>query len=295
MQHPKYEAWPYNKVLPAHVQPLIDRYQGGESTETIAKDFPFGKDVVLKVLRDFDIPIKTRKENRFSMGHTINENAFSDTNEVECAYFYGWILTDGNLRETKYGHSVSLELSLRDVKIVESLKEYIASGNMVRVRHRFDKRTGNTYSMCSFAFAYSPLIENLLKLGLEPRKSMREIAPKEFLYNRDFWRGVLEGDGYIAKPENDLKIVLCGSETLCNQWKDYCQNLVPDMPVNIKHIKNGLYNAYSGRSAQCKIVLDSLYLGVPEHLRLERKYNLYMGRYYKDGIIPNGPSIIIDR
>lgn len=68
MIHPKYEKWPYKKVLPEHVPILIERYQLGESVEKISTHFPFGKDAILKVLRDFDIPIKTRKENRFSMG-----------------------------------------------------------------------------------------------------------------------------------------------------------------------------------------------------------------------------------
>lgn len=293
MQHPKYEVWPYNKVLPIHVQPLIDRYQGGESTETIAKDFPFGKDVVLKVLRDFDIPIKTRKENRFSMGFTINLNAFKDTKESEAAYFYGWLLTDGNLRETKYGHNVTIELSLKDIEILEYLQSYIANGNIIRVRDRLDKRTGNTYSMCSYAFQYEPITKRLIEFGLAPRKSLKEECPKEFLYNRDFWRGVLEGDGYLSKLSGCTKMQICGSEILCNQWFEYCKSVVPDMHMTVssydKSEEKKLYYAYSGRFEECKAVLDSLYLGVPEHLRLERKYNLYVGRYY-DGIDPGRAS-----
>ncbi len=81
MRHPKYDYWPYKKVKPEHVSALIERYQNGESAESISKDFPCGKDVILRVLRDFDVHIKTRKENRFSMGFSINENAFLDPNE----------------------------------------------------------------------------------------------------------------------------------------------------------------------------------------------------------------------
>lgn len=104
MQHPKYEVWPYKKVLPEHVPVLISRYTSGESARKICLDLPFSEDVALKVLRDFGVPIKTRKENRFSMGFKINEDAFSDPTEAECAYFYGWLLTDGCLRERKYAH-----------------------------------------------------------------------------------------------------------------------------------------------------------------------------------------------
>lgn len=280
MQHPKYEVWPYKKVLPEHIQPLIDRYKGGESARKICLDFPFSEDVALKVLRDFDVPIKTRKENRFSMGFTINLNAFKDTEEPEAVYFYGWLLTDGCLRETKYGHSVSIQLKKSDIKILESLEKYLGLENRIKTRDRFDSRTNKTYSSCEIQFQYEPITKRLIELGLSPRKSLKEDCPKEFLFNRDFWRGALEGDGYISRPDQDLKLQMCGSEILCNQWKDYCESLVPDMKVRVSELRDGLFYSYSGRSAQCKIILDSLYLGVPEHLRLERKYNLYSERYY---------------
>src|SRR3990167_299778 len=137
MQHPKYETWPYKKVKPDHVPDLILRYQGGESVRQICLDMPFAEDVALKVLRDFDIPIKTRKENRLSMGFTINENAFSDVSEPECAYFYGWLLTDGCLKKTKYAHNISLQLQLGDIKILESLQRYLQLDSRVKVRSRF--------------------------------------------------------------------------------------------------------------------------------------------------------------
>lgn len=291
MKHPKYEKWPYKKVLPEHVPVLIQRYEKGESTEKIATDFPFGKDVVLKVLRDFDVHIKTRKENRFSMGFTINEDAFYDVNEPECAYFYGWILTDGCLRKTKYAHTVSIGLKGSDKSVIDSLEGYLGLSGRVRTRDRFDKRTNKTYSLAEISFQYAPITERLISFGLSERKSTKEYCPEVFLFNRDFWRGVLEGDGYLSNLKTSTKMQICGSEVLCTQWYNYCKSVVPNMHMTITADPkgNGLFHTYSGRFDECKAVLDSLYLGVPEHLRLERKYNLYVGRYY-DGIDPNRTS-----
>ena len=288
MKHPKYEKWPYKKVLPEHVPVLIERYQNGESARKICLDMPFAEDVALKVLRDFDIPIKTRKENRFSMGFTINENAFSDVNEPECAYFYGWLLTDGTLTKRQYGHQVSISIKKTDFKVLEALSSYIDNGCPVRYRERLDKRTNNVYSSCSYSFSQQFLMERLMGFGLSERKSTKEYCPECFILSRHFWRGVLEGDGFLSKLKDHTRMQICGSEQLCNQWLNYCKSVVPDMHMTIKADPkgNGLFNAYSGRFKECKAVLDSLYLGVPEHLRLERKYNLYLGRYY-DGIDPN--------
>lgn len=288
MKHPKYEKWPYKKVLPEHVPILIERYQNGESARKICLDMPFAEDVAIKVLRDFDVPIKTRKQNRLSMGFTINENAFADVNEPECAYFYGWIITDGNIRRGKYGYQISISLKSDDCAVLESVKNYVANGCDVKHRERLDKRTNKIYRTSSYSFSQSFIMERLLALGLQERKSTKEFCPDSMLYNRDFWRGVLEGDGYLSKLSDSTRMQICGSETLCNQWYDYCKSVVPKMHMTIKKDpkNNGLFYTYSGRFAECKAVLDSLYLGVPEHLRLERKYNLYVERYY-DGIDPN--------
>lgn len=285
MIHLKYEKWPYRKVLPEHVPVLIERYQNGESARKICLDLPFGEDVAIKVLRDFDIPIKTRKENRFSMGFSINENAFFDTDEPECAYFYGWLLTDGNITKRKYGHQVSIQLKDTDSEILYSLSKYVNNGCDVKFRERFDKRTNKIYKSCSYSFSNYDLVQRLKSIGLEESKSLKEVAPENFLENSHFWRGVFEGDGYLSRSNEDLKLQICGSRELCSQWKDYCQSIVHDMKVSVKELRNDLWFTYSGRSAECKEVLDSLYLGVPEHMRLTRKYKLYIERYY-NGIDP---------
>lgn len=288
MQHPKYEVWPYKKVLPEHVQILISRYTSGESARKICLDLPFAEDAAIKVLRDFDIPIKTRKENRFSMGFKINEEAFSDPTEAECAYFYGWLLTDGCLRETKYAHSVTIQLQRGDISVLEALQSYLGLEGRIKVRERYDKRTDKTYSSCNLSFQYAPITERLIRYGLSPRKSTIEFAPPEFTMSSHFWRGVLEGDGYLSKLGSCTKMQICGSENLCSQWFSYCKSVVPDMHMTITpdNKNNGLFHTYSGRFEECKAVLDTLYLGVPEHVRLKRKYDLYVGRYY-DG---NDPS-----
>ena len=288
MQHPLYETWPYKKVLPEHVPVLISRYSRGESARKICLDMPFAEDVALKVLRDFGVPIKTRKQNRFSMGFSINEEAFSDTEEPECAYFYGWLLTDGCLRETKYAHQISIQVQSGDYKVLESLQNYLGLEDRLKYRDRTDKSTGKVRSSCTIAFQYEPITLRLMGYGLSPRKSTHEYCPEEFLYNSHFWRGVLEGDGYLSKLGSCTKMQICGSEVICRQWFDYCKSVVPDMHMTITADRkgNGLFHTYSGRFEECKAVLDSLYLGVPEHLRLERKYNLYVGRYY-DGVDPN--------
>lgn len=284
------KSWPYKKASLEQIIEVVNRYSNGESCEKICVDTPFGKDAILKYLRDCNVHIKTRRENRFSMGFTINENAFLDTSEPEAAYFLGWLITDGNIRDGNR-KQVSLEIKSGDVSILKSLRDYIGNSGKISNRTR-TTINGTLTEMVSYSFSYHKISERLLALGLFPRKSMKEKCPEVFLYNRDFWRGAIEGDGYLSKLDSDTKLQLCGSKTFIEQWALYCKSIVPEMNVSIykgSNKSNDLYHGYSGKFLECKKVLDSLYLGVPEHLRLKRKYDLYVGRYY-DGIDPNGPS-----
>lgn len=299
MKHPTKEKWPYRKVKPEHVPELIRRYELGESARQICLDMPFKEDVAIKVLRDFGIHIKTKKENRLSQGCTINVDAFSDPEDPRAAYYFGWLLTDGYVTKLGYGLRVGIEVTSEDGYILEGMCEYL-NLPLERVVYReresdfcgrdTEKRTAKINSL---VFSFEKISDRLVSYGMEERKSLRENPSEVFQYNRHFWRGAFEGDGYISKIGSDNKLQMCGSKQMCDKWAEYCKSVVPEMNVRVYYQvnENGrkLYHAYAGKGEQCKAVLDSLYLGVPPEMRLKRKYNIYVERFY-GGVDPNETS-----
>lgn len=253
------------------INQLITRYSNGESTPEICKDLPCNEDTALRVLRTAGVTIKTKRELKFYKGYTINEDAFCDLDSEEAAYFYGWLLTDGCLSKK----SVSLEVASKDEEILVNLQKYMGSSNSIRRRSRVDKRTGNTYHQSSFAFSHDVILDRLISLGLTPRKSLQEICPEEFKYNKHFWRGVIEGDGHISKSQN--KVELCGSINLINGFMEYVRVICPEYNSMTVRMNGSMpYTAISSK-AVCTEVLRALYEDA--NLVLTRKHQTYLERY----------------
>lgn len=261
----------YNSLSNLQVEQLINRYENGESTNSICKDMPCSPDTALKVLKDNGVRIKTKRELKFYRGYTINENAFEDIQQECPAYFYGWILTDGCLSK----ECVSLGLSSKDDEVLENLKVYMGSSNKIYYRSRRDKRTEKTYHAAEFSFSHAPIVERLRKLGLSERKSMNEVCPPELEKNRHFWRGVVEGDGHIPKDRHGIEV--CGSKELVEKFSEYCLSVCPKTTISYRNVK-GLYTVRVGRKGSVKEILDSLYEG--STVKLTRKYNAYTEKYY---------------
>lgn len=269
--------WAYWVVAEEDIQPILDMYLNRNmSAKTIGKEFNCGELTILKVLRDYNVPIRTEnKDRKFSRGYTVNESAFEDMNDPRAAYLYGWLLTDGYI--TRNNTVVGMELGTSDIKILENLKDYVGTPSMITSRIRLDKRTGNESAVSGFKFAHEPIIERLCSLGFEPNKSLKEKIPESLEDNRYFWRGVLEGDGHISSKYT--QVFVCGGMELCSKWRDFVKKIDPQIRSKIYSSKEPIYYASTTDKKSVKLLLDFIYSDAEEDMRLERKYQAYLGRY----------------
>lgn len=253
------------------IKSLIERYVARESVPSICEDLPCSYDTAFYILRKNGVEIRSKEDIKFYYGYTINETAFEDIQEERAAYFYGWLLTDGCLTRK----SVSLELCSVDEEILLELKSYLKSSNTIRRRSRLDKRTSNTYHQSSFSFSHTPIRERLVALGLSERKSLKEKCPEALKSNRHFWRGVIEGDGHLAKDGRGLE--LCGGIELLEAFACFCKEIDPEARTSFS--KNGKMDVVRlvGRQSSSKI-LSNLYDGCS--VKLSRKFNTYKEQYY---------------
>lgn len=258
------------RLTTLQVDQLVERYTNGESVPSICKELPCSEDTALYLLRARGVVIRNMEQVKFYKGYTINELAFSDVNEEACAYFYGWLLTDGCLSKK----SVSIELASRDEELLIGLQSYLQSSNTIRKRSRLDKRTGNTYHQSSFAFSHTPIVDRLKAFGLESRKSLMERCPEVFINNRHFWRGVIEGDGCISKTSNKLEV--CGGKELVEAFTSYCSRVCLDYTPKIK-MGGKMHVGYVCTKSQVKVVLDEIYTNC--NYKLSRKYQIYLEKY----------------
>ncbi|MFX1286690.1 MAG: LAGLIDADG family homing endonuclease [Promethearchaeota archaeon] len=116
------------------------------------------------------------------------------------AYILGYIFADGSIRIRRSGS----ELSIKS----KDFLSLISMNNAMRSTIRISKSKIKTGFIHQLTISRKEIIQDLLKLGLTPRKSkimdFPEV-PKQFLY--DFIRGYFDGDGHVRILGNSLEII----------------------------------------------------------------------------------------
>lgn len=123
---------------------------------------------------------------------TKNEKFFKRWSS-EMAYVLGFILADGSLIISRRGAKY-IEIETIDGDLLNSIKEKINSNLKIGERKR-NKKWKKAYRL---QIGSKEIFNDLLKLGIKPRKTGFETMPKVPMdYLRDFIRGYFDGDGSI--------------------------------------------------------------------------------------------------
>ncbi len=182
---------------------------------------------------------------------TLNEAAFDDvlSNPV-AAYFAGLLFADGCIGTKKGGQStVSLGLSGDGDTLVYALRDFLGSSHKVRVEVP-EGGYATQERKTSLAVASDRLVQALSHYGLTPRKSMTATVPDSMLFNRDWWRGVIDGDGWVAISAKGVPIIgVVGTRETCEAFMTFVRTITPSKaratPLNsIWQSKAGDSNAY---------------------------------------------------
>lgn len=181
---------------------VIPLFQSGQSVTSISK--------LLGI--DYRRVAKHLKANGFSMrrcGHPsppIDHHAFADAeNNPETAYWVGFFMADGCVMKSRAKHieSYTIQLTLQeaDIKHVVAFQKFIKTDTPVKTWNGRDskigKRTVRGGRHSTIVVTSAPIGNDLIKYGVIPNKTF--VAKVHFLESsRDFWRGVVDGDGFIS-------------------------------------------------------------------------------------------------
>lgn len=200
---------------------IVADYVSGTPKYEIEKKYKISDRIITRLILESGNSLRTSTESRrISSGLTIDCNAFSDFSEPLAQYFYGLILADGSLR----GNSITFCIKNTDSGILEQLQKYLGMNYGLSFSSAFDKRTLKTYYRCTFAVSEKKIVDRLKAQGLARAKSCREVLPQfDWINSRDFWRGVIDGDGHIRLMEARA-LVLVGSEEIINGFISFCNN-----------------------------------------------------------------------
>lgn len=222
-------------------------------------EFPYDASNFSRIVRGLGWKKEKGKVNRFQ----VNETFFNEWTK-ESAWVFGWLITDGYINN-KY---TELTLQKSDSDVIDKVKEVIGFTGNKYVRE--NKETLRVYNR--------ELSKSLFNKGI-PRNNktfdceMPDI-PEEFLW--DFIRGAFEGDGSISTSNNGLQVSICGaSEKLMLGINAF---------LNSKGIETSVYNKTGnfwvvrpkGMDNALKWLFN-MYQNTDESIRLDRKFNKYIG------------------
>lgn len=191
-----------------------------------------------------------------------------DKNE---SYIYGLLLADGslNLQERNRG-KISLEIQESDKDLVFKLFQLIP-GSTIRERVR-NTNFKEEYHSIIFSNSKRDFREKLIKQGFPTKNKTDNAVPPVLKYfEKDFWRGVLDGDGSLGFTSDNKPFVslVTKSEKLKNAYLDFLfknYNIIKNISRNKR---DNVYNIVVLGEDAVKLSKE---LWIDSELYLNRKY-----------------------
>lgn len=168
---------------------VAELYTAGFSCPEIAEHVNRHVATVWRVVQKMGVAIRPPEQHHRK--DFLKEDVF-DTLTPESAYWIGMLMADGCVGATSASFTVTLSLHSRDLDHVLAFRKFLGSVCAVKVHE-----SGGS-PMATFVVTSKRLGESLSRYGVVPRKSLIAVARGGVENSRDFWRGVIDGDGSLG-------------------------------------------------------------------------------------------------
>lgn len=235
---------------------VIQSYAAGIMIKTIASNEELSTSTVRAILKRNEVPKHSwRFSHKSKVLYTLNENFFDHLDTQSKAYWFGFILADGNIINKKGNYNLQVNLKASDEGHLDKLRKALGSDSPIRVYSR---------GQPLLVISSKHLINSLTNRGIVPAKScivdpdLQQI-PDDLLHH--FWRGVFDGDGTIGyNNRKDWFIGLCGTIPVVTKFSEFVYETTGfggSLYQRNKN-KNFLTMSLQGNNA-CRSVVDLLY------------------------------------
>ena len=222
--------------------------------------------------------------------HFYNEDYFKKIDTERKAYFLGFILADGcvYLGANKNSYRFQMNLQIQDKYILEELQKDIGSDYKIQDKQFGYKKNGNPKFISLLKINSSKLCEDLINLGVIPRKSMKQKMKEKLIPNnliKHFIRGYFDGNGSCSIRKNLISLDFFGSKTICLQIDKYLK--INNINKNVLHEnkKNELYGLRINNTDTKILLYYYLYENATIYLkRKKEKFDQFL-QYKKSPLI----------
>lgn len=154
----------------------------------------------------------------------MNEKFFNQINSNNVAYWIGFIAADGTISVSK--NKLGFGLSSKDKVQLEKFKITINNENVITERNTLCTN-GKYYPSCYLNIYSKQIVSDLLKYGIEERKSYKDIDFLSYIpdeYKFSFICGLFDGDGWFCNTEKSKSFGICGSEKNIKSVASFLKN-----------------------------------------------------------------------
>ena len=268
----------------------------------LAKKYNCTRQYVYKLLKQHGVPRRDKSSAR-TLAITEGKCSFTRTDEIgnesqvvlqkininknffkvwsrEMAYVLGVIFTDGNIipgreRDSKYKNPGSrLSIAQKEPELLEKVLSLMGCDAKISLGKQ--SLTGNPIH--HFSIASEELYDDLLNLGLTPRKSRTMQFPKmPEPCVRQFIRGCWDGDGsvYLERVRYPRASYITGSPQFAEEMIRQLVNLgLPRARLHSHQTGHSFYFRF-GTVAACTRLYHVFYDEVPNSMYLSRKFDRF--------------------
>lgn len=219
---------------------VVDMYTSGWGISSIAKVSHVKCPRIKQILIEEGVVLRSLSDvARKRFNSTIDKNAFKDLSNPKVQYLLGFLIADGSISDSG---QVVIVLNRKDKHILFEFMEILGMNRPPVDSDIFDKRTLKTYSRSALSFKCKEIADDLTNQNIFPRKSMKERLPNCSI-TRDFWRGIVDGDGCIYITKSTCCLALVGSLEITQGFLHFLENNFDFRTKRhpVKDKKNDLY------------------------------------------------------
>jgi hypothetical protein len=181
---------------------MILSYERGESALSLARRYGTSHQVITPLLAKHGVQVRPSTKVKKARKCSFDEHFFHVIDTEDKAYWLGFITADGCVKESRPPVHVTprlqVHLALSDCTHLEKLRTALQANCMI---------SKNAHS-CALELTSQQLVDDLAQYGVLPRKTGStqpgQVHPE---LARHYWRGIIDGDGYLSKDGDQLVLV----------------------------------------------------------------------------------------
>ena len=191
---------------------VVGRYLSGEPCPSIAASLGVSTQAIRGLL--IRRGVKRRNRSQAATRHALNHDAFNHFS-YKMEYWCGFIAADGTLVvRNESAPELALVLSARDRMQIIKFRKFLGSTHAIT--DFTPKDAYSVHDVCRFAVRSSQIVSRLQVLGVK-----KGPLASRLVRSRDFWRGVVDGDGWVGISQGAPRLELVGEYWLLNEFVQY--------------------------------------------------------------------------